>query len=76
MNSKINSTRLVELSQAITLLDASKILGVGRWYLARRDSRDRLGLQVVRVRTALDSRIVWLSKESVATAIASRGRSK
>lgn len=68
------NTQLVEMGEAIRLEDSAKLLGLSRWYLARKNSRSRLGLKEVRVRTSLDARVVWLSKSSVAAAIAARAR--
>ncbi len=64
---------LVEAENAVSIKTAAKALGLSPRYLQRQDTRTRLGLQLVRNRTNLDDRRIFLSKESVLNAIAGLG---
>ncbi len=64
---------LVEAENAVSIKTAAKALGLSPRYLRRQDTRTRLGLQLVRNRTNLDDRRIFLSKESVLNAIAGLG---
>lgn len=68
------STFLVDAQDAIPVEAAAKALGLSVRYLHRKDTRNRLGLFLVRNRISLDDRRIWLSKESVIKAIAGLGR--
>lgn len=70
----IRNAFLVEARDAVSIVTASKLLGLSVRYLQRQDTRNRLGLHLVRNRISLDDRRIWLSRESVAKAVAGLGR--
>lgn len=67
--------QVVEAQDAVSIETASRALGITVRYLQKRDTRTRLGLQLVRNRINLDDRRIWLSRESVLKAVVGLGRS-
>lgn len=64
------STFIVPAEEAVSIEIAAKELGYTTRHLQRQDTRNRLGLKLVRNRISLDDRRVWISKDSLLSAIA------
>lgn len=64
------SSFIVPPEEAVSIETAATALGCRTRYLQRNDTRNRLGLKLVRNRICLDDRRIWISKTSLLAAIA------